>query len=531
MIGTKQNVTRENTGIPPGLSGGGDVLLRVMNLHKSFGGHKVLDGISLEIREGDVILLQGNNGSGKTTLLNILTGCLEPDSGVIEYSVNVQPETFEFPRKWWQETNPLDRFLPERVVQEGICRTWQDARLFSSQDLVDNVIVAKAQQKGENPIKALMCLFAVRKEEMSNRTSADALIATLGLNHIKSESGDRVSFGHAKKIALVRTIETGARILLLDEPLAGLDDAGARDIVRSLRNWVHEKDLTLVIVEHAFNIPLIMSLATTVWTLDRGQIVPSMTQGQKAGDLADSNFLELLKNVAPEQWQVRDIPLYGGAVLRKAYLIANPPGPTVIEVEDLVVHRGRRVIVGRQVDGERVEGISFDVRLGELACLYGPNGWGKTTLLEAISGVLIPTRGTIKLNGKRIDQLPPWERTRAGISMVQSRNHFFSSLSVEEALRLSNVAVPEQLAPLAKRKMGSLSGGEKRQVALAKVAVSGGSLDLLDEPFEGLDQSSYRRNLSILRPHCERGMLVALPSASSSFEKPSSCHRHGGETD
>lgn len=468
MITAEQNVARENTEIPPGLSAGGDVLLRITNLHKSFGGHKVLNGISLEIRKGDVVLLRGNNGSGKTTLLNILTGCLEPDSGIIEYAADAHPQTFNFPRKWWQEINPLDRFLPERVVQEGICRTWQDARLFTSQNLVDNIVVAKAHQKGESPLKALMYLFSVRKEEMSNQTSAGDLIATLGLNHVKSESGDRVSFGHAKKIALVRTIETGAGILFLDEPLAGLDDAGARDIVQSLRNWVHEKDLTLVIVEHVFNIPLVMSLATTVWTLDRGQIVSSMTQNQKIGDLTDLSFEELLKDVAPEQWQVRDIPLYGGAVLRKANLATNPPGPILLAVKDLVVHRGRRAIVGRQVDGERVEGISFDVRLGELACLYGPNGWGKTTLLEAISGVLIPTRGTITLNGKRIDRLPAWERTRAGISMVQSRNHYFSSLSVEEALRLSNATVPAQLAPLAQRKMGSLSGGEKKTSGFGK---------------------------------------------------------------
>jgi branched-chain amino acid transport system ATP-binding protein len=98
--------------------------------------------------------------------------------------------------------------------------------------------------------------------------------------------------------------------------------------------------------------------------------------------------------------------------------------------------------------------------------------------------------------------------------MVQSRNYYFSSLSVEESLRLSgNLTVPENVLPLRLKKMGSLSGGEKRQVALANVRISSGSLCLLDEPFEGLDQSAYRRNLSVLKPQRDGGMLTALPSA------------------
>jgi ABC-type branched-subunit amino acid transport system ATPase component len=496
------------------------ILLKATNLHKSFGGQKVLNGVSLEIRNGEVILLRGDNGSGKTTLLNILTGCLEPDAGAISYSVDTETEVFKFPRRWWQETSPFDHFLPERVVWEGICRTWQDARLFSSQTLTDNIAVARPNQKGEHPIKTFLRFFSVRKEEACNRDSADALISTLALEPAKSESGDMVSFGHAKLVALARAARTGAKILFLDEPLAGLDDASARNIVRVLGTFVREEGLTLVIVEHLFNIPLIMGLATTVWTLDGGQIVASTTHNQPTKTIADASFSELLKGVSPEPWQVCDIPLYSGAMLKKANLATNPPGAAVLQVEDLVVCRGKRVVVGRQIDGERIEGVSFDIRLGELACLYGPNGWGKTTLLEAITGLLVPTRGTVKLNGKSIDQMPPWKRVQAGISIVRSRNNLFSSLSVEETLRLGNVRVPEQLTHLLRRKMGSLSGGEKRQVALARVATSAGSLDLLDEPFEGLDQASYLRNLPMLRPHCERGILVAFPSASSFSEVP-----------
>jgi len=86
------------------------VLMRARCLRKSFGGQVVLDGVSAELREGEVVLLRGDNGSGKTTLLNILSGNLEPDTGSIHFAVNGAVEHFEFPRRWWQSLNPLDHF-------------------------------------------------------------------------------------------------------------------------------------------------------------------------------------------------------------------------------------------------------------------------------------------------------------------------------------------------------------------------------------------------------------------------------------
>jgi ABC-type branched-subunit amino acid transport system ATPase component len=491
------------------------VLLRAINLFKSFGGQKVLNGVSVEVREGEIILLKGDNGSGKTTLLNILSGCLEPDAGTIEYALCSQLEVFKFPRRWWQEVNPFDHFLPERVVWDGMCRTWQDARLFSSQDLSANIAVAYAGQLGEDPINALFRVSSVRKEEYQNLSSSNALLSSLGLDSAKSTSGDRVSFDHAKRVALARSARTGARVLFLDEPLAGLDNSGGQSVLRVLSEFSREKGITLIIVEHVFNIPLIMQLATTVWTLARGEIVSGeATQGSDA-KAKDPTLDELIQGVSSEPWQVQDIPLYGGGMLRKATLTGTTPGTPILEIDDLVVFRGNRLIVGNQTDDQRIEGLSFTVRAGELAVLSAPNGWGKSTLLEAIAGVLKPSRGTIKFRGKRINTLPVWERAKQGLSLVQSRNHFFASLSVEETLRLSGLEITENVSSLRRKKMGNLSGGEKRQIALAKIKITGGSLYMLDEPFEGLDHSAYRRHLSLLKPCREGGMLVAIPAASA----------------
>ena len=274
------NTNQSGAGAPLAAAPRSRVLLRATHLQKSFGGQKVLNGASLEVREGEVILLKGDNGSGKTTLLNILTGCLEPDSGTIEYAVDTKPELFKFPRRWWQEANPFDHFVPERAVWDGICRTWQAGRLFPSQSLAGNLAIAQPNQSGEQPANVLFRYPKVKKEEMLNLNLANDLVSTYGLKPVGTESGDRISFGYAKRIALARSTRTGAKVLFLDEPLAGLDESSIRKVVQALTALAREGGLSLIIVEHAFNIPMIMDIASTIWTLVRGELVAVEAQGR-----------------------------------------------------------------------------------------------------------------------------------------------------------------------------------------------------------------------------------------------------------
>ena len=129
------------------------VLLRAQDLHQQFGGQTILNRVSVELGAGEVVLLRGANGSGKTTLLNILTGNLEPDAGAIELMTNGVSEVFRYPRRWWEMKS---RLTPERVAKAGIGRTWQDIRLFSTQNLLDNIACAAPNQLGENPAWALL---------------------------------------------------------------------------------------------------------------------------------------------------------------------------------------------------------------------------------------------------------------------------------------------------------------------------------------------------------------------------------------
>src|SRR5438132_470245 len=131
-------------------------LARVEGLYHSYDGHDVLNGVSLELRRGEVILLRGDNGSGKTTLLNILSGHVVPDAGSIHLSVNGIREEFRFPQTMWQRLNPFNHFAPERIARAGLCRTWQELRLFSTLDVQNNLAVAHPGQSGENPLASVL---------------------------------------------------------------------------------------------------------------------------------------------------------------------------------------------------------------------------------------------------------------------------------------------------------------------------------------------------------------------------------------
>lgn len=471
------------------------VVMRAANLRKSFGGQKVLADVTCELREGECVALIGVNGSGKTTLENILSGSLEPDAGQIELRTNGSTERFDFPRSFWQAANPLDHFAPERLARLGVVKTWQDVRLFPGHTLADNISVAAPDQLGENPLGAIFRRHAVRKQEASIGQASQKTLERLGLGDRAGSSGDRISLGQAKRIAIARAVTSGARILYLDEPLSGLDAIGVQEVMGLLQELVHEQKLTLVIIEHAFNLPCVLNLATKVWTLSEGKLHEESTvsflsrpaNGSPAG-------LEESLRTAGTQSQAADVPLPGGAILVRHRRKDFDPARPILEVQDLVVFRGQRLVLGERSAEGSIRGLSFSLYHGEIACLKAPNGWGKTTLLETIAGLQRAERGSIKINGRRVEALEPWTRAQLGIFLLQARNHSFASLTVRESLQLATVAtVPESLHPLLNRHVSDLSGGERQRLALTSVLEGADrteSLGLLDEPFGFLDHAA-----------------------------------------
>lgn len=476
----------------------GTVLVRAGGLKKAFGGQVVLDGVNLELRRGEVVLLRGENGSGKTTLLNILTGNLEPDAGTIHYLVDGTPREYRFPRRWWHELNPFDHFVPEFVAREGVGRTWQDVRLFGSQTLLDNIAVADPQQPGENPLVALIAPWRSARREQALRQGAYARLAGFGLAGREASSANKISLGQSKRVAIARTVAAGARVLFLDEPLAGLDRQGIDDILTFLGALARDHDLTLVIVEHVFNHHYLDHLVTTDWLLQNGRIRDSQANNRRTNHGRPSSgatsgggasgggrpaWLDMLAGDA----EVIDEPLARGAILTRIRRPTSfdPNASPVLEIKDLIVNRGPRTVIGLDDQGHSA-GFNLTLHPGEIAVLQAPNGWGKTTLFAAITGLLPTHAGTIRLQAEPLERLPPWQRVEKGLRGLPSEVKLFPTLTAAEALRLAGVnAPPPDLTRFATRPCASLSGGEKQRLGLAVSPAA--TINVYDEPLSALD--------------------------------------------
>jgi branched-chain amino acid transport system ATP-binding protein len=493
--------------------------MRSEGLRMSFGGQVVLDDVDLELRQGEVVLLRGENGSGKTTLLNILTGNLEPDSGTISYFANGAPRIYRFPRHWWQELNPFDHFTPEFVACEGVGRTWQDVRLFGSLSLRDNVAVANPENPGEKPVYALFAPWITRKRETRIRREAGGLIERLGLSSSGDVSADRISLGQSKRVAVARAAVTaGTRVLFLDEPFAGLDRQGMKDVLALLETLKQEYRLTFVIIEHAFHFDYLRDFITTDWLLADGKITRSAigprVQRRAAGiDSPVPRPAWLPQFVDPDS-VVIDEPLANCAFatrVRHAGFPADGAAP-VLSIEGVEVKRGNRAIRWDTPDGAR--GLTLKIHRGEVVFLQAPNGWGKTTLIEGIAGLLPASSGAIRMDGVDLKGMKPWQRANAGIRIVQAKRNVFRNVTGKEMLLLAGASGRDMHESLPLHRLVSkLSGGQRQQLALTASQRRGlACIYIYDEPFSMLDIRAIGEFRSLFLPDPRYAVLVTIPS-------------------
>lgn len=480
----------------------GNSVLSARGLRKAFDGQVVLDNISLNLRQGEVVLLRGENGSGKTTLLNILTGNLEPDRGEIDININSGRETFEFPKPWWKELNPFDHFTPERLAWQGIGRLWQDIRLFPTMTTLENVAVATLNQKGENPAWALLFLKA-KKEEIQNSEASSECLRKLGLGDRLDSSCDKISLGQMKRVAITRAIQAGAKILFLDEPLSGLDKQGISEVMGYIEAIVRENSTTIVIVEHVFNIPTVLKLANTVWTLSNGKLTVNEVNALNEAQKTDKNDLHaLLKSIAGENGRIYSEELPYGARITTASPAEYSNSEAVLEVKDLVVKRGIRTVIN---------GLSLSLKKGQIAILEAPNGWGKSSLFDAISGIHSAESGKIMLKGEDISSTPTHKRIKKGLAYLRSQMSVFTSLSVEEHKKLANTMTHLFNNSLNGDSKGSfLSGGEKQKLLIE--ILPDADVYLLDEPFSAIDPQGVSTLFNYLRECATKAaVLITVP--------------------
>ncbi len=482
------------------------ILMRVQGLRKAFNDQTVLRDIEFTLTEGEVVLLRGENASGKTTVLNMVTGNVKPDAGTIMLNSEKGQMEFRFPARF---PGLCAYFTAQRFARMGFVKTWQDVRLFPNHELRDNIAIAVPNQLGEKCLAVLLRPTAVRRQERHNRARAGATLNTLGLADRQESSGSRISHGQSRRVAIARAIEAGAKVLFLDEPTAGLDSAGATVVVEFLHELSAHRGVTLVLVEHTLNVEPIRGLVSTVWTLEDGRIrAESKEIAFRRGDDRISSSLALLRGYCDEPATTEELP--NGATLTKLRL-GNETARPIMEVSDLVVSRGRRLVIGGTESDGPVQGFSLTLRQGELAVLRAPNGWGKTTLIEAITGLLPIDRGTVSIDGRAVQSWPAWMRRHLGLSTLSLTRFSFSSLRVEEALQLARIAPPDSVRHLLKKHVSDLSGGEKQNVAIACAMHPSARIVLLDEPFANLDDRSSGRLVETIRSRPNDSFLICVP--------------------
>lgn len=208
-------------------------LLQADNVHRRFGGLKAVDGMNLSVQAGELVGLIGPNGAGKTTFFNLLSGFLEPDSGTVRFN-----------------GRRIDHLGPHRRAEIGLVRTFQITRALAGMSVADNVRVAAQGHPGENAFRALVQPRRVKRYEATVAKEANDLMDTFQLADLAHAYAGSLSGGQKKLLELARALMTKPKMLMLDEPLAGVNPSLARQIMKTIHRVRKERNLTILLVEH-----------------------------------------------------------------------------------------------------------------------------------------------------------------------------------------------------------------------------------------------------------------------------------------
>ena len=228
-------------------------MLEINALSKNFGGLKVLEGIDLVVPNGGIHGLIGPNGAGKTTLFNIITGLYAPSSGSVTF-----------------EGRSLVGQRPHRITQLGLARTFQNIRVFKEMTLLDNVVVGMHRHLHYGAAGLLFSSSAFRAAEKRARDRALELLSWVKLDGRADELADNLSYGNQRKLELARALATEPKLLLLDEPVAGMNSVEKTDLMREI-DAIAARGYTVLLIEH--DMRFVMGLCSRIGVLNFGRII------------------------------------------------------------------------------------------------------------------------------------------------------------------------------------------------------------------------------------------------------------------
>ena len=447
----QRTVPAEPAPFPDFLQDGEGSALECAGVGKRFGGIAAVDEVSLRVAAPGVHVLIGPNGAGKTSLFNLLSGMFAPDHGSVRFG-----------------GRELAGASPSTVCTAGVARSFQITNLFKGLTVYDNLRLAVMAR---DPHRYSL----LRRVDTLGQTAARTgeLIRYLGVQGMEQAGAEDLSYGGQRLVDMGLAIGTAPRLLLLDEPLAGLA-AAERDRIGKLIRHIGDH-IGVLLVEH--DVDRVFAIGDRITVMNQGRVLLEGGADEVRGDA-----------------RVREIYIGSGS-----QALASRVHPAQVSQELALRVSGIEAYYGKS---HILSGIGFDAHRGEVVAVLGRNGAGKSTLLKSLIGLARLGAGEIEIAGQRVRVPVPEAMARLGIAFVPQGRRLFPGLTVRDNLMLgrlrrrgrngeawSDERIFEVFPRLRERQDVNaelLSGGEQQMVAIARALAGHVRVLLLDEPFEGL---------------------------------------------
>ncbi len=468
-------------------------ILECAGVVKRFGDFAAVDGASLKVVDRRLHALIGPNGAGKTTLFNAISGLYPADGGTITLAGEMSSRM------------RIDALSADRIAARGLSRSFQITNLFPSLPVAENLRLCC---QARSPARFGLWRPAASLAEVDSETAA--LIRFLGLEGLERVPVSSLSYGGQRLLEIGIALAAKPRVLLLDEPLAGLAAAERERIAALIRSLTPH--MAILLVEH--DMDRVFALADAITAMNEGRVIAEGTPAEVRGNA-----------------EVQRVYLGSGAQRAPSEL---QPAMTAART-DLLDVSAINTFYGKS---HVLHDVAFTVREREIVALLGRNGAGKTSTFKSIMGLVHPAAGSITLAGTRIEGKSPEAVARLGVGLVPQGRRLFASLTVAENLALGALhyrsataggvhwdldrilGVFPRIRERLQVKADRLSGGEQQMVAIARALSGNVRLLLLDEPFEGLSPAlvdelfgaieALRREISILIVDHHLDLVLAL---------------------